>query len=440
MGRMACKRFTQHLKQGIAAFSFMAIVSLPAQEIGVCGNHASTHSEYYNAWYREAVRQVQMPDKAKRAVLKSDTVYRITVVFHLIYPVNASIDHSLIHTRLAELNADFMRRNKDTADLREIFRPRAGNPRIEFVLASATPEGLPSKGYTLTQSRKVYRFGVEPGTPFKYWHDMKFTDSGGINAWPTDRYLNIWVCNMISPQTFKTYVGGFATPPSGAPHWASQFYADSLSDGIVLSHETFQYPYRIGTLTHEVGHYLGLRHVSGDGPIGGIFTGNEPCFYDDQIFDTPKIRAQNSQCNKNTNTCVEDSADLPDMLENFMDYTAFCRNSFTKSQVALMRFCLRDLRPGLFAMDISKTYTAEHPALSVYPNPVQRTLHVDFKGSLPENCRLTLFDACGRAVLTVSLSATENTIEIPELPSGFYLCRISASDVLPEFRKLQVLL
>ncbi len=70
------------------------------------------------------------------------------------------------------------------------------------------------------------------------------------------------------------------------------------------------------TATHEVGHWLNLRHIWGDGG----------CSVDDYVTDTPKAGGPNygtqqGECpNANTNSCDEGSGDLPDMTMNYMDY------------------------------------------------------------------------------------------------------------------------
>ena len=68
-------------------------------------------------------------------------------------------------------------------------------------------------------------------------------------------------------------------------------------------------------LVHEAGHYLGLRHIWGDGD----------CNHDDFISDTPKsINHAGFICNYNANTCVDNinGVDLNDMVENYMDYSS----------------------------------------------------------------------------------------------------------------------
>ena len=97
------------------------------------------------------------------------------------------------------------------------------------------------------------------------------------------------------------------------------------------------------TPVHEVGHYLGLRHVWGDG--GGLL-GGDSCMEDDGVADTPNSGSQaNFDCDPTRNTCIDATDDLPDMIENFLDYSSeACMNSFTMGQIEIMRGVLENER------------------------------------------------------------------------------------------------
>ena len=87
---------------------------------------------------------------------------------------------------------------------------------------------------------------------------------------------------------------------------------------------------------HEVGHYLGLRHIWGD-PITG-----SGCEVDDGISDTPNQNAASQfTCNFDLNSCTDNPLDYPDMVENYMDYSSDdCMNMFTLNQSSIMRAVL----------------------------------------------------------------------------------------------------
>ncbi|MEL6942053.1 MAG: M43 family zinc metalloprotease, partial [Bacteroidota bacterium] len=87
-------------------------------------------------------------------------------------------------------------------------------------------------------------------------------------------------------------------------------------------------------LAHEVGHWLGLRHIWGDGG----------CDVDDFCDDTPTTAGSNRGCPD-----VDSCPDSPgrDQVANQMDYTDdFCRNMFTQDQKDRMRIVMGDTGDG----------------------------------------------------------------------------------------------
>src|SRR5690606_10846080 len=186
-----------------------------------------------------------------------------------------------------------------------------------------------------------------------YTTNMKFNNRGGSNAWDPTRYLNFWICDMQYPNSFSI-VYGYATPAFGSPNWenftgSTKTPADPET-GVVIHYKVLgrnnplaPNSYRKGkTAIHEVGHYLGLRHVWGDG------SGASGCQVDDGIEDTPNTMAPTALCN-NQNTCGSGTpGDLPDQTENYMDYSLdACAAMFTKQQAAIMQYVLVGLRPDV---------------------------------------------------------------------------------------------
>lgn len=376
-----------------------------------CGFSWQMLDSNQNAWYETATQQANYTDSKRES---SDTVFTVKVIFHLIYPSYTILSKvQFIPNHIQQVQLDFRHQNADTASLRSIFKDRVGDARINFVLADSTPDGKPSQGYTFTKSPNL--FGVLPGTSFKSWHNMKFDSLGGKTAWDTRRYLNIWVCNNMAPDG-KYYYGAFATPPKYAPNWSSTYWADSMIDGVVMGWASFEMMSRGSTLTHEIGHYLGLRHVSGDAPA---VSGGE-CKLDDFIFDTPKISTANFNCDKSVNTCDEGNGDLPDMLENYMDYTS-CRNTFTMGQIRLMRYCLSTLRNGLSSMSIAKTPTAETiiPA-KIYTSSAKHAIIIQYQNTSSNSLNVQVYNALGQCLMTKDFNQSELSLSTSSWSAGLY--------------------
>jgi len=416
------KRILKKLNGIFILLLLLTSSKLKAQDSLQCGFNRDFFSPTYTEWYKQAVLESNKPAINHRSKVFRDTEFIIPVVFHLIYPFGVPLDIAQIPKIMNEINADFMRLNADSIKLRSKFKNRVGNPKIRFVLADTNETGQPSKGYTIRYSLNY--FGIEPYQPYRHMHKMKFKSSEGTPPWNTKKYLNIWVCNLTSPETGKTYVSGFATPPKNAPHWSPIYYADSLIDGIVIGKNVYSNSARSSTLTHEIGHYLGLRHVSGDPPR--FLDSTSMCVYDDSIFDTPRVLHQNYYCDTTINSCIEPVNDFPDMLENFMDYTGDnCKNSFTKQQVLMMRYCLKTFRPQLASLKINTMLAPALFLVDVYPNPNKGSLQIDFKDSFSNNYSFVIHDYIGRKVLESRILEPKSLVNLECLSSGWYSIAIT---------------
>lgn len=261
----------------------------------------------------------------------------LPVVFHVIYyegdSAKQNVPDSVLISQLEVLNEDYRRMNADTINTRDIFKPMAADIGIEFVLATVDPDGNPTNGITRT---KTTTDGFNPLTGFD---KMKASATGGVDPWPADKYFNIWICDM----SFfgQVFVLGYAQFPGDNP----------LTDGVVFQYQHVGRNNNLATApankgrtaSHEVGHWLGLRHIWGDGP----------CDSTDYVYDTPSAADKSqSDCNKNKNTCTDFPYDYPDMVENYMDYSAdACMNTFTKGQAQRMWSMINLHRTGLLSSD-----------------------------------------------------------------------------------------
>ena len=238
----------------------------------------------------------------------------IPVYVHVLYRTSQeNISDAQIQSQLDQLNADYAGTNADYNPPSDFSSVAAGSTGIQFTLA----------GVTRTQTSKS-SWGTND--------DMKKPSRGGVAPVTPTTHLNMWVCNIGGG------ILGYAQFPGGSPS----------TDGVVMSPQYFgsvnygsgfylSAPFNKGrTTTHEVGHYLNLRHIWGDGN----------CSADDFVDDTPIAGNPNYGCpNSNTNSC---SGGKRDMFMNYMDYVDDnCMFMFSAGQEARMWACLNTSRDQL---------------------------------------------------------------------------------------------
>ncbi|MDA0912927.1 MAG: M43 family zinc metalloprotease [Bacteroidetes bacterium] len=228
--------------------------------------------------------------------LRGEQTVTIPVVVNVVYKTSAqNISDAQIMSQIEVLNEDFRRLNADADNTWS----DATDPNIEFCLASVDPDGNPTTGIRRKQTNK----------PSFSANDQVKTNGQGLAPWDAGSYLNIWVCNLGSGLL------GYAQFPGGPAE----------TDGVVIDYAYFgtegtaSAPFDLGrTATHEVGHYLNLRHIWGDGP----------CSADDFVSDTPSSDGPNYGCALGHVSCGS-----VDMVQNYMDYSDdACMNLFTVGQ------------------------------------------------------------------------------------------------------------
>ncbi len=241
----------------------------------------------------------------------TEAVITIPVVIHVLYNTSVqNITDAQILSQMDVLNEDFRLLNADHVNTPSVFAGLKADCEINFVLAKRDPNGNATTGI------------IRKSTTVTSWSSndyVKYSSRGGDDAWPAGSYLNIWVCNLGGGLL------GYAQFPGGA----------TATDGVVIGYNyfgrtgTLSAPFNKGrTATHEVGHWLNLRHIWGDANCGN-----------DLVDDTPTQQTSNYGCPSHPKiTCSNVNGD---MFMNYMDYTDdACMFMFSAKQKLRMQAVL----------------------------------------------------------------------------------------------------
>ena len=258
---------------------------------------------------------------------RGEIVYTIPVVFHIIHNYGLeNISNEQIYDAMRILNEDFNKLNTDTSDVVSQFKNIIGNPNIKFKLAQKDPMGNCTNGITRDVSLETYKGNNLFGN----------TSTSDINRWPRNKYLNIWVVSSIEQGS-----AGYTYTPGTVNN-------SSKLDGIILNHTYIGSigsgdPRKSRALTHEVGHWINLKHTWGGtndpGCDGKSTVTTDPCYgkdncnSDDDVSDTPNTIGYIT-CNLSATSCGALSN-----VQNFMEYS-YCSNMFTQGQASRMRASL----------------------------------------------------------------------------------------------------
>ncbi|WP_127132112.1 M43 family zinc metalloprotease [Pseudoflavitalea rhizosphaerae] len=362
-----------------------------------------------------------------QSVMKADSdtpgevpVIKIPVVVHVLFNNDQqNISEAQIRSQIEVLNKDFRRLNADTSFIPLAFRSLSADCRIEFRLASSDPAGRATKGI-VRRATSVRAFSIDPG--------IMSTASGGSDPWDAASYLNIWVAPLTRGLV------GYSSPPG----------IRKDLDGVVIAFNAFgttgtaQAPYNKGrTATHEIGHWLGLRHIWGDTDCG-----------DDYIEDTPPQSGSTNGCPSGiVSTC--NNGPNGNMYMNFMDFTDdACISMFTAGQSAVMRSLFDEggnrhsllQSIGLSAPMYPALPEEQLPvpvSLRLFPNPASGSVQLDTEQQL-DGQPVVIRNYAGQLVMQTSVNRG-GRIMLNGLKNGMYFLSVGKSKVMKLFVSAGVL-
>lgn len=232
-----------------------------------------------------ALRMNEIEAFSKKAILTGKVVNGkvvIPVVVNVLYRTAAeNISDAQIQSQIDVLNQDYTATNADFSSTPAEFSGVAANVGITFELVAINRKATTKSSWGTRDA-------------------MKKTKQGGLNPTSPTTTLNIWAC------TIGGGILGYAQFPGGS----------SATDGVVVDSKYFglssaaSYPYNLGrTATHEVGHWMNLRHIWGDASCGN-----------DLVSDTPVHKTANYgvPVYPYASTCLPAHNE---MTMNYMDYT-----------------------------------------------------------------------------------------------------------------------
>ena len=275
----------------------------------------------YRERRKKAEEQTRESIDSGQALRVTAKLITLPVVVHVVHQTpEQDISDAQIKSQIDVLNRDYRAKNTDIRKVPPVWKSLVLDANIQFALATKDPAGKPTSGITRTATT-VDAFGADDA--------VKAKKTGGVDAWPADRYLNMWVCQLSGGLL------GYAQFPGGP----------AKTDGAVILYSAFGTrrgavaPFNKGrTATHEIGHFLGLRHIWGD---------KNDCTGDDFVVDTPPARQANT--GKPTFPHVTcNNGPSGDMFMNYMDYVDDdAMFMFTTGQVARMNATLAGPRKKL---------------------------------------------------------------------------------------------
>jgi hypothetical protein len=337
-------------------------------------------------------------------------IITIPVVVHILYnKAGENISDEKVFSQIAILNECFRRLSADTVNTPAWFKDIAADCGIEFKLATSDPQRRATTGI------------VRKYTPVTKWDiddQVKSSARAGADPWDTQNYLNIWVCNLDR-------VAGYSSFPGGP----------EATDGIVIAYTVFGKSTRSGyeqgkTAVHEMGHWLGLRHIWGDGYCG-----------DDWVDDTPKQGNFTPGCPSGIRPSCSNGKN-GDMYMNYMDLTQdACINLFTEGQKERMRTFFEEGFPrysllssyGLNAPTNNEPAPPEEVPLTseykLYPNPATNEILLDLSYDIRwmgQTIRITNIQ--GQFVMQVPVNAKVVKLDISKLTPGLYFLMTKKDD------------
>ncbi len=296
---------------------------------------------------------------------RSTTLYTIPIVFHIIH-INGTenVSDASVIAQVNRLNTDFAKLNTDFTSNPPYFQSIGGDALIQFKLAKLDPNGNCTNGIERIYSHKTLNAG----------------ERSKLNQWPRDKYFNVWVINTleVDPGTVGLVLA-YATFPSSVNTFGFP------SDGVIMRSDQVNGTSR--TLTHEVGHWLGLEHTWGNTQVATVCG-------DDNVNDTPITKGHFSTCpaydffcdntvltstyafsGVTTGSGTTDPTSAPYVADSSMTFSSFTATGVSSNSSSANMFNYSDWGTGaangetVYASLTGAINTGKYYQFTVTPNP-----------------------------------------------------------------------
>lgn len=435
----------------ISIYFLLFVLTIHAQkESQNCGAEIPT-----DLWENEFQHLIYEYKQRHNHQIKSDTVYTIPIIFHVIHGGQTigtfpNISQDQINSQITVLNQDFSGNGFNSSsypstaytswainqalssnNVDSLGRVKIADVGIQFCLAAKDTNGnlLPEPGinrinylsmnlpnpsnYSTQATMKSYLDDILK--PHTIWNVTKY-----LNVWITDKYdsLNYTGVSSVPPLTGLIGIPNNSTESTDGI-WC---FAKVIGSNNLFPNGIYGSPLVEGrTLTHEVGHYLGLRHIWGDGACAT-----------DYCQDTPPAATQNigtpSAYPINVGSCSSPS-NSPDgeMYMNFMDYSRdpykymFTTDQTIRMHTAMLNSPFRNQlgTHGLCSGALGLNDVGIDKNVTLYPNPAKTELNVNVSHN--ETYEVSIGNLLGKVLI---LGQNQNRMDIADLPNGIYIVTI----------------
>ncbi len=363
--------------------------------------------------YQNFLRQARVREAS--GSISPRTTRNFQVVVHVVAREGYQpVSRAQVLQQLDVLNNDFAAMGDNIGKLLPEFKPLAENANMHFCLATVDPDGQPTSGITYTNT-SIENIGTTYGVEGR--RVIHYDQLGGKTGWDPYRYINIWVGECLD-------ILGSGTMP-GTAHFDEEIgiVVDIRHFGSIGDAGYYNSYGRGHTLTHEMGHLFGLKHVWGDGL-------SDNCDDSDDIDDTPNEGGPYYGCPEGE----QFSCGSSDMYQNFMNLTDDrCLAAFTQGQIARMNSAIDLFYPNLdmeaACLNPLNDFDQWFDQLTWSSDPANDKIIVFHPQVLPGKKMIRVFSMEGRLIFERAWNdELSMLINLQNIASGVYVVNITMED------------